>query len=80
MSATKAQRKLRTKHQLPPHPESMLLTVEEFAAEIRVPPQSVRDRIWKGEIASVKIGGLRRIERAELARFIAEGPLQPGAA
>lgn len=50
-------------------PEWELLSINDFAAHLRVNPQSVRNWINEGIIASVKIGRARRIPREAAVSF-----------
>ncbi len=51
--------------------EPMLLTLNEVAVELRCARRSVERRIAAREIRTVRFGRCVRVERAELARFIA---------
>lgn len=51
---------------------AQLLTVDEVARRASAHPNTVRNWIRRGELASVKIGQLRRIRADDLERFIAE--------
>jgi excisionase family DNA binding protein len=65
------------------HGESLLLTVEEAAALLRIGRSRVYDLIASGEIESVKIGGSRRVPRdaaeAYVRRLVAEQGADPAA-
>jgi excisionase family DNA binding protein len=51
-----------------------LLTVHEVAEHLKVNPQTVRNWIDRGELASVRIGSRRvRIRRPDLEAFISTG-------
>jgi len=51
----------------------LLLTVEEFAAQLRLTPACVRKWILCRRVAVVKIGRLVRLPSSELLRIIDEG-------
>jgi len=46
-----------------------LLTVREVAKYLRCHEHTVRRWIWEGKVASVKVGDLVRVPRAELERM-----------
>jgi excisionase family DNA binding protein len=50
---------------------TLLLTVEEAAAELRIARRRVFDLIREGELRSVLIGTSRRIRSADLAEYVA---------
>lgn len=50
-------------------PEWELLSINDFAAHLRVNPQSVRNWINEGALASVKVGHARRIPREAAVAF-----------
>lgn len=54
-----------------PDPVSTLLTVAEVAAVLRIDRYTVRRYIAAGQLPGVRIGRELRIERPDLARFIA---------
>jgi excisionase family DNA binding protein len=47
-----------------------LLTIDEVAELLRLGKRTVERYVGEGEIASVKIGRRRLVERAELERFL----------
>jgi excisionase family DNA binding protein len=49
---------------------TLLLTVEEAAAELRLSRTAVYARITSGEIPSIKIGTRRRVRRADLETYV----------
>jgi excisionase family DNA binding protein len=52
-------------------PATLLLTVEQTAAELHIARRRVFDLIRTGQLASVKIGTSRRIRSADLAEYVA---------
>ncbi len=52
-------------------PNTLLLTAEEAAAELRIGRSRMFDLIREGAIQSVKIGTSRRIARSALAAYVA---------
>jgi excisionase family DNA binding protein len=58
-------------------PATMLLTVEETAAQLRIARRRVFEMIRDGSLPSVKIGRSRRIRSADLAVYVAN--LEPDA-
>jgi excisionase family DNA binding protein len=50
-----------------------LLTIEDFAAVLRVKPSCIRRWILERRITSVKVGRLVRIPSGEVARIIRSG-------
>jgi excisionase family DNA binding protein len=52
-------------------PATMLLTVEETAAQLRIARRRVFEMIRDGSLPSVKIGRSRRIRSADLAAYVA---------
>ena len=58
-------------------PATMLLTVEETAAQLRIARRRVFEMIRDGSLPSVKIGRSRRIRSADLAAYVAN--LEPDA-
>jgi excisionase family DNA binding protein len=52
-------------------PPTLLLTVEETAAQLRIARRRVFDMIRDGTLPSVKIGKSRRIRQADLAEYVA---------
>ena len=52
-------------------PATMLLTVEETAAQLRIARRRVFEMIRDGSLPSVKIGRSRRIRSADLAEYVA---------
>jgi excisionase family DNA binding protein len=50
---------------------TLLLTVEETAAELRIARRRVFTLISGGELRSVKIGKSRRVRSADLADYVA---------
>ena len=57
-----------------------LMSVEDVADCLRVSERSVFRLLERGELATIKVGGLTRIEPAELRRFIADQRREPAAA
>ena len=53
-------------------PATMLLTVEETAAQLRIARRRVFEMIRDGSLPSVKIGRSRRIRSADLAAYVAK--------
>lgn len=51
---------------------TLLLTVEETAAELRIARRRVFDLIREGKLPSVLIGSSRRIRSADLAAYVAK--------
>lgn len=51
--------------------QTMLLTVEETAAELRIARRRVFALITAGDLRSVKIGKSRRVRSADLADYVA---------
>ena len=58
-------------------PATMLLTVEETAAQLRIARRRVFEMIRDGSLPSVKIGRSRRIRSADLVTYVAN--LEPDA-
>jgi excisionase family DNA binding protein len=58
-------------------PATMLLTVEETAAQLRIARRRVFEMIRDGSLPSVKIGRSRRIRNADLVAYVAN--LEPDA-
>lgn len=54
-----------------------LLTVEEFADELRVTRACVRKWILTRKVGVVKVGRLVRLRSSELRRIVDEGPRPP---
>jgi excisionase family DNA binding protein len=52
-------------------PATLLLTVEQTAAELHIARRRVFELIRNGQLASVKIGTSRRIRSADLAEYVA---------
>jgi excisionase family DNA binding protein len=52
-------------------PATLLLTVEQTAAELHIARRRVFELIRDGQLASVKIGRSRRIRSADLAEYVA---------
>jgi excisionase family DNA binding protein len=52
-------------------PATLLLTVEQTAAELHIARRRVFELIKTGQLASVKIGTSRRIRSADLAEYVA---------
>jgi excisionase family DNA binding protein len=52
-------------------PATMLVTVEETAAQLRIARRRVFEMIRDGSLPSVKIGRSRRIRSADLAAHVA---------
>lgn len=55
----------------PLHPEAKLLTAEQAGELLGICKASVFTLIKRGDIASLKVGGARRIVRSDLDAFIA---------
>jgi len=53
-------------------PATMLLTVEETAAQLRIARRRVFEMIRDGSLPSVKIGRSRRIRSTDLAAYVAK--------
>ncbi len=53
-------------------PDSILIPVEPAAKTLGVCRSTVYNLMESGELASIRIGRRRLIERAELERFVAE--------
>jgi excisionase family DNA binding protein len=53
--------------------ETLLLTLEEAGAELRVSEDTVERMVAEGDLLAVRVGkkGRRRIRRADLERFVA---------
>jgi excisionase family DNA binding protein len=49
--------------------KTILLKVEDAAAELQISRTRMYDLIARGEVASVKIGGSRRVPYAELVAY-----------
>lgn len=49
-----------------------LLTIPQAASKLGVKVRTVEQMVRSGELASVKVRGARRIEQAEVDRFVAE--------
>lgn len=49
-----------------------LLTFPQVADRLNVSVSTVRNLVYRGELTRVKVGAMRRIEAAELERYIAE--------
>ena len=47
-----------------------LLTVKEVAEELRVHPETVREKLRHGDIKGIKIGKAWRIKREDLDEFL----------
>lgn len=60
--------------QTPAAGETLLLTVEETARELRIARRRIFEMIADGQLMSVKIGASRRIRRADLEKFVRELP------
>ena len=52
-------------------PPTLLLTVEQAAAELHIARRRVFELIRNGQLPSVKIGTSRRIRSADLAHYVA---------
>jgi len=46
------------------------MTVEEVAAELRIHPETVREKLRSGALKGVKIGKAWRIRREDFERFV----------
>ena len=55
---------------MPPTSQTMLLTAEETAAELRIARRRIFEMIADGTLPSVKIGKSRRITRAALEEYV----------
>jgi excisionase family DNA binding protein len=53
-------------------PATMLLTVEETAAQLRIARRRVFEILRDGTLPSVKIGRSRRIRSTDLAAYVAK--------
>jgi excisionase family DNA binding protein len=53
-------------------PSTMLLTVEQTAAELHIARRRVFELIRNGQLPSVKIGKSRRVRSADLANYVAQ--------
>lgn len=60
--------------QTPASGETLLLTCEETARELRIARRRIFEMIADGQLPSVKIGASRRIRRADLEKFVRELP------
>ena len=58
--------------QAPAPQGTALLKIPEVAAELRISRSTVYRFIDEKKIATVRVGGVTRVERTELARFIAD--------
>ena len=56
--------------QMFPMPATLLLTVEQTAAELHIARRRVFELIKDGRLTSVKIGRSRRIRSADLAQYV----------
>ena len=54
------------------HDGSMLLTVAEAADELRLTPRQIQRYVKSGALPSIVLGSARRIDRDDLAAFVAE--------
>ena len=61
-------------------PEPVLLTVPETARLLGFGERMVWSLVRRGDLASVKIGGARRVHRAEVTRMLTEGNNKQGPA
>ncbi len=52
-------------------PDTPLLTVEEVAKTLKLSVRTVWSMISKGELASVKVAGVRRIAQSVLDEYLA---------
>jgi len=53
-----------------------LMTLEEVAGVLRLTPKTIRNRVYRGTMSAVHVGGRIRFERAEIQRIIEEGRTQ----
>ena len=53
--------------------KSELLTVDEFAAFLRVKPATIRDWVLRRRIPSYRVGRLVRLKRADAEALIEDG-------
>lgn len=53
-----------------------LMTLEEVAGVLRLAPKTIRNRVYRGTMSAVQVGGSIRFERAEIQRIIEEGRTQ----
>lgn len=58
--------------QAPAPQGTALLKIPEVAAELRVTRSTVYRLINEGKIPTVRVGGVTRVERTALAKFIAD--------
>jgi excisionase family DNA binding protein len=58
---------------------TLLLTPEETAEQLRIARVRVFELIKTGALPSVKIGNSRRIRAADLEKYVAGLPAEPGA-
>lgn len=54
-----------------PRDEQRLFDLHEAARFLNVSPWTVRDLIWRGDLHSVRVGRLVRVDRRDLETFIA---------
>ena len=58
-------------------PATLLLSVEQAAAELHIARRRVFELIRDGQLVSVKIGRSRRIRSADLAEYVAHSSGDP---
>src|SRR5690349_16219686 len=56
------------------HMETSLIPVPQVAQRLGISPRTVWDLLRTGRLASVRVGGCRRVRSDELERFITELP------
>lgn len=54
-----------------PRAEQQLFDLHEASRFLGVSPWTVRDLIWRGDLPSVRVGRLVRVDRRDLEAFIA---------
>jgi excisionase family DNA binding protein len=65
---------------MPPSSSTLLLTVEEAAAELRIARRRIFEMCADGTLPSLKIGKSRRISRAALEEYVKGMEKRPAAA
>ena len=70
MSSAESENKRSLRRDRSPHPESLLLTVTEAAAELRLSPMTVYVLVEQGELPAVRYGRAVRIPREALILLI----------
>jgi excisionase family DNA binding protein len=61
----------------PTVPEINMLTLDQVAEEIGVAKSTVEEWVYNKDLASFKKGGVRRVNREDLVRFVALNTLKP---